>query len=285
MPELPEVETVCRGLNQLTLHQKIIGAEVLLPRTLAYPPDISLFLATIKNTSIAQWQRRGKYLLASLERNQQPAGWLGVHLRMTGQLLWVKPEVPLAKHTRLRWFFEGEKELRFIDTRTFGKIWVISPEQTPEDVISGLKTLGVEPLGADFSLSYLQERFKSSQRPIKTLLLDQTIIAGIGNIYADEALFKSGIRPDTPTKTLTPQQIEALKLAIVEVLKTAIANGGTTFSDFLQVTGVNGNYGSMAWVYRRTQQPCRICGSLIERIKLGGRSTHFCPRCQLTKSH
>jgi formamidopyrimidine-DNA glycosylase len=277
MPELPEVETVCRGLNKLTLAQPILNAEVLLERTLAYPDDTTIFVTEIAGKAIAQWQRRGKYLLACLEKEQ---GYLGVHLRMTGQLLWVDKDTPLPKHTRLRWFFPDNQELRFVDTRTFGKVWWIPPSQSPEALISGLNSLGVEPLSAEFTPDYLQAKLKLSGRSIKTFLLDQTIIAGIGNIYADEALFKSSILPHTSCRLLKPSHITRLHTAIQEVLTTAINAGGTTFSDFLQVTGVNGNYGGMAWVYGRFQQPCRVCGSLVERIKLGGRSSHFCPRCQ-----
>lgn len=281
MPELPEVETVCRGLNQLTLKKKIIGGEVLLKRTLAYPLVVSELWQGIEGASITYWQRRGKYLLAELtQSSNQPAGFLGVHLRMTGQLLWLKQDELLHKHTRIRLFLEDNYELRFVDTRTFGKFWWIPPRETTEKIITGLKKLGLEPFAADFSLEYLSEKLHKSRRPIKTLLLDQEIIAGIGNIYADEALFKSNIKPTAIAANLKPEEIRRLRLAIIEVLQTAIDKGGTTFSDFLSVTGVNGNYGGIALVYGRTGEPCRVCGSPIERIKLSGRSSHFCPQCQ-----
>ena len=281
MPELPEVETVCRGLNQLTPGYLIQGGEVLLQRSLAHPLSVSEFSQNLTGNVISQWQRRGKYLLATLLNSAaQPAGWLGVHLRMTGQLLWVETDAPLSKHTRIRLFFEGDRELRFVDIRTFGKLWWIPPQQAPEEIITGLKNLGVEPFSPDFSLDYLVEKLPASQRAIKTILLDQEFIAGLGNIYADEALFKSKIQPQTIGKELTLEEIVRLRTAILEVLKTAIEAGGTTFSDFRDVTGINGNYGGIAWVYRRENQPCRVCGTLIQRLKLGGRSTHFCPQCQ-----
>lgn len=282
MPELPEVETVCRGLNQFTLRQTIAGGEVLLPRTLAYPFSLETFWQGVQGTTILHWQRRGKYLLAMLASDtSQNAGWLGVHLRMTGQLLWVRREVPIAKHTRIRLFMGQDRELRFVDMRTFGKFWWIPPTQTPESIISGLKTMGPEPFSEAFSPQYLEQQLKKSNRNIKTVLLDQRVIAGIGNIYADEALFKAGILPNTPAMAITSKQVERLHGAIIEVLKTAIAQGGTTFSDFMGVTGINGNYGSLAWVYGRTGEACRVCGTSIKRIKLGGRSSHFCPGCQL----
>ncbi|MGK7958282.1 MAG: DNA-formamidopyrimidine glycosylase [Crocosphaera sp.] len=277
MPELPEVETVCRGLNQLTFGQTIRGGEVLLPRTLAYPASIKEFLDNITDATFDKWQRRGKYLLVPL---QDKKGWLGVHLRMTGQLLWVQPTEPLSPHTRLRLFCHQSQELRFVDIRTFGKVWWVPPGQLPETIITGLQKLGPEPFSPDFSIDYFIDKLKGRQRNIKTILLDQAIVAGMGNIYADEALFRSGILPTTPGKQLTPKQVKRLREVMIEVLTTAIEKGGTTFSDFRGVTGINGNYGGVAWVYGRANQPCRVCGTIIERIKLGGRSSHFCPQCQ-----
>ncbi|VEP15020.1 Formamidopyrimidine-DNA glycosylase [Hyella patelloides LEGE 07179] len=282
MPELPEVETVRRGLDKLTVKQTIEGGEVLLERTLAYPFSVSEFYSSIKDKAIAFWQRRGKYLLAQLVDNaQKPQGWLGVHLRMTGQLLWTKQTDTLQKHTRVRLFFPHNQELRFVDTRTFGKVWLVPPQTSPETIITGLQKLGAEPFAAEFSATYFADKLSKRRRNIKILLLDQAIVAGIGNIYADEALFRSGIHPTTIATDLTPTQITKLHQAIIEVLQTAINKGGTTFSDFLNLLGVNGNYGDSALVYGRKGEPCRICGTSIEKIKLGGRSCHFCPNCQI----
>ena len=282
MPELPEVETVRQGLNKLTLGKEIMGGDVLLNRTIAYPFSAAEFLTGVKNVTIANWHRYGKYLLAELtnsDKNQ--AGWLGVHLRMTGQLLWLNQDDLLHKHTRVRLFFPNNCELRFVDTRTFGKIWWVPPSNTPESIITGLKKLGPDPFSADFSVEYLVGKLHKRQRAIKTALLDQSLVAGIGNIYADEALFLSGIRPETFCSALNVEQISRLRLAIIEVLEKSIAAGGTTFSDFLNVMGVNGNYGGSAWVYGRTGEPCRVCGTSIDKLKLAGRSSHFCPKCQL----
>ncbi|HIK38497.1 MAG: DNA-formamidopyrimidine glycosylase [Geminocystis sp.] len=275
MPELPEVETVCRGLNQKTSGLAIMGIEVLLPRILAHPKPPQLFQQQIMGQKILHWQRRGKYLLASLER-----GCLGIHLRMTGKLLWLSQTTPLSHHTRVRLFFPENNELRFVDTRTFGRWWYCPENTSLESIIPGLGKLGVEPLSPDFSSQYLQERFSKTNRPIKTLLLAQEIIAGIGNIYADEALFLSGIHPLTPASQLSPPRLKKLHAAIIQVLEKAIMEGGTTFSDFLNIHGVNGNYGGKAWVYRRQNQPCRICGNPIKKMKVGGRATYFCPQCQ-----
>ncbi|MGJ5675708.1 MAG: DNA-formamidopyrimidine glycosylase [Nostochopsis sp.] len=279
MPELPEVETVRRGLNQLTLNQKITGGDVLLHRTIAYPVSVDDFVSEIKGSAIATWYRRGKYLLAELSCTTHTP-YLGVHLRMTGQLLWLNQDQPLHKHTRVRLFFENGWELRFVDQRTFGQMWWVPPNQAPESIITGLAKLAVDPFSPEFTVDYLAQKLKNRRRPIKTALLDQSVVAGLGNIYADEALFMSGILPETMCVDLQPEQIEKLRSQIIKVLETSIAAGGTTFSNFLNVKGVNGNYGGVAWVYNRTGEPCRVCGNVIQRTRLAGRSSHFCLQCQ-----
>lgn len=280
MPELPEVETVRQGLNQLTLARVILGGEVLLARAIAHPISVSGFLDGLQGMAIAHWHRRGKYLLAELKKEDSPGGWLGVHLRMTGQLLWVERREPLQKHARVRLFLASGRELRFVDQRTFGQLWWVPPGERPETIITGLQKLGPEPWAAEFSVAYMMGKLAKSRRPIKTMLLDQGFVAGIGNIYADEALFLSGIPPLMSCCSLSREQIEGLKRAIAQVLEAALDAGGTTFSNFLNVLGVNGNYGGVAWVYNRAGNPCRVCGTLIQRQKLAGRSTHFCPQCQ-----
>ncbi|MEH2208687.1 MAG: DNA-formamidopyrimidine glycosylase [Nostoc sp.] len=277
MPELPEVETVRRGLNQLTLNQEITGGDVLLDRTIAYPFSVGEFVNGIEKNAIATWHRRGKYLLAELSSS---SGWLGVHLRMTGQLLWLDRHEPLHKHTRVRLFFGDRQELRFVDQRTFGKIWWVPPGVAVESIITGLAKLAADPFSPEFTIEYLASKLQNRRRPIKTALLDQSVVAGLGNIYADEALFKSGILPETLCIDLQIKQIERLRTAIIQVLETSIEAGGTTFSNFLNVKGTNGNYGGVAWVYNRAGEPCRVCGTSIQRIRLAGRSSHFCSECQ-----
>ena len=276
MPELPEVETVCRGLNQLTQGQVFQGGEVLLERSIAHPVSITEFWQGLKGTSIQQWQRRGKYLLAKLSSG----GWFGVHLRMSGQLLWLQQDEPLAKHTRLRFFFPNQQELRFIDLRTFGRVWWVPPECKPEVIITGLKKLGVEPFSEQFTPSYLQAQLKNRRCAIKTALLDQKVVAGMGNIYADEALFYSQISPLRKANCLSEPEIENLHQGILSVLKTGIEEGGTTFNSFLNLLGVNGNYMGKAWVYGREGEKCRCCQGVIQRQKINGRSSHFCQQCQ-----
>lgn len=281
MPELPEVETVRLGLEKTTVGMQVLGGEVLYPRTIAHPQSSQAFIQGLQNATFLLWKRRGKYLLSqlSLSTNGLPS-WLGVHLRMTGQLLWLNQDEPVQKHTRVRLFFEHNRELRFVDQRTFGQMWWVPPHEEPEQIISGLQKLGPEPFSEAFSAEYLSDSLRGRKRSIKSALLDQTLVAGVGNIYADEALFMSGICPTTLCHQLQLEQIQRLRVAIVDVLSTSIGAGGTTFSDFRDLKGVNGNYGGMAWVYGRQGQPCRTCGQTIERVKLVGRSTHFCPQCQ-----
>jgi formamidopyrimidine-DNA glycosylase len=280
MPELPEVETVRRGLQQQTVGFQIERVQVHRDRAIAAPPhDGAGFSAALQGRSVKHWQRRGKYLLASLDQ-----GHWGVHLRMTGQFLWLTstgghlPEP--CRHTRVQLWDTSGQELRFIDTRSFAQMWWVPPGSPVESVITGLQRLGPEPFAEAFNPSYLRQRLKSSQRPIKSALLDQGLVAGVGNIYADESLFAAGICPTTPSRRLTRPQLERLHKAVVEVLQLSIGAGGTTFSDFRDLSGTNGNYGGMAWVYRRSGQPCRRCGTTIARTTLAGRSSHWCPSCQ-----
>ena len=294
MPELPEVETVRRGLDRQTCGMAIARVEVLRARAIASPPDPELFALALQDCTILGWQRRGKYLLAPLaDGDGQEAGTWGVHLRMTGQFLWLEhrneprpeseepPPNPMAgPHTRVRLWSANGDELRFIDTRSFAQMWWVPPGRELSSVITGLGRLGPEPFDAAFNANHLKQRLQGSSRPIKNALLDQSLVAGVGNIYADESLFAAGIRPHTPSGQVGKPALERLHHSLVEVLKASIGAGGTTFSDFRDLTGTNGNYGGEAWVYRRTGQPCRRCGAPIQRDRLAGRSTHWCASCQ-----
>ncbi|MEB3266189.1 MAG: DNA-formamidopyrimidine glycosylase [Cyanobacteriota bacterium] len=280
MPELPEVETVRRGLEQHTQGRTLSRVEILRERAIGGSVDGSLFCCALEGSCIAAWHRRGKYLLAPLERDGRPAGTWGVHLRMTGQFLWLQHPQPVCNHTRVRLWCDSGEELRFVDTRSFGQMWWVPPQTPLAEVITGLAQLGPEPFSDEFSAPYLRQKLKSSVRPIKTALLDQRLVAGVGNIYADESLFAAGINPHTPSRQLGHDQLERLRQALITVLRQSIGAGGTTFRDFRDLTGTNGNYGGEAWVYRRAGQACRRCASTIQRAKLGGRSSHWCPSCQ-----
>jgi formamidopyrimidine-DNA glycosylase len=272
LPELPEVEIIRRGLVNLTSGFPIDRVELLRPDCVAGSPQD--FMAGLCHQALEDWQRRGKYLLGKLTNGGQ---WV-VHLRMTGQLLWLTTPQPVTKHTRARIFFSGGQELRFVDQRTFGRLWWVAPGDVLTQVVTGLQNLGPEPW--DCAIDHLYQKCQGTQRPIKTALLDQTWIAGLGNIYADECLFLSGLDPQTPSALLSPAQVAHLHRGILQVLETSIQAGGTTFAHFRHVQGMNGHYLNQAWVYGRAGQPCRVCGTVIQRQKIAGRSSHFCPHCQ-----
>ena len=277
MPELPEVETVRRGLADRLDSFEIKEIEVCRARAIASPGGVDQFVAGLKGATVGAWSRRGKYLMAQLEPNR---GSWGVHLRMTGQFQWHATPAPPCNHTRVRFWNQSSEELRFVDVRSFGEMWWIPEDDDLDTVMTGLKRLGPEPFSEAFTGAYLKQRLKGSTRPIKTALLDQSLIAGVGNIYADESLFAAGIPPLTGSGKLSIEQLVRLRDELINVLNISIGVGGTTFSDFRDLEGVNGNYGGQSWVYRRSGQPCRRCGTPISREKLSGRSTHWCPICQ-----
>ena len=277
MPELPEVETVRRGLADRLNSFEIKEIEVCRARAIASPGGVDQFVAGLTGATVGAWSRRGKYLMAQLEPNR---GSWGVHLRMTGQFQWHAKPAPPCNHTRVRFWNQSNEELRFVDVRSFREMWWVPEGDDLDTVMTGLKRLGPEPFSDAFTGAYLKQRLKGSTRPIKTALLDQSLVAGVGNIYADESLFAAGIPPLTASGKLSIEQLVRLRDELINVLNISIGVGGTTFSDFRNLEGVNGNYGGQSWVYRRSGQPCRRCGTPISREKLSGRSTHWCPNCQ-----
>ena len=258
------------------------AVEVLRERTIATPDTGDAFACAVRGHRIEAWNRRGKYLLASMRSEDGTAAiahW-GVHLRMTGQFLLLETPEPVCRHTRVRFWNDEGVELRFIDMRCFGQMWWVPSGDDPTTTIRGLKRLGPEPFDPAFNSEHLRRSLRNSRRPIKTALLDQGLVAGVGNIYADESLFAAGISPHRQAQSLEPAELERLRQALVTVLQASIGAGGTTFSDFRDLTGTNGNYGGEALVYRRSGQPCRTCGTAIQRDRIGGRSSHWCPQCQ-----
>ncbi len=292
MPELPEVETVRKGLEKKLKNFIIRDIEILRDSTIAFPKDNIEFVEGLTNSEIVEWKRRGKYLIGILKKysitkrkNKNTPyinnGYLIIHLRMTGFFNWLESQTPPCKHTRVRFFDKDKKkELRFIDVRSFGQIWWIREGLNPKDIISGLGSLGPEPLGENFNLIYLQKEFSKRTKSIKSVLLDQRIIAGIGNIYADESLYDAGISPFRSAKTINNSELIKLRHSIIKILKNSIGSGGTTFSDFRDVEGSNGDYSMQANVYRRAGKKCKKCSNLIQREKLSGRGTHWCNMCQ-----
>jgi len=291
LPELPEVETVRRGLEKKLNNFIIKRVEVCRDSTVAFPTNKEGFIKGLKNSLIYKWDRRGKYLIAQLKEaqnedtqfpleNLQNKGFLVVHLRMTGYFKFIKNSSQPCKHTRIRLCNQDNNELRYIDVRSFGQMWWIKQELSPNKIIKGLGSLGPEPFSKDFDTKYLKRVISKRTKSIKAVLLDQTIVAGIGNIYADESLYSAGISPFREAKTIKKYELINLKESIVNVLKKSIGSGGTTFSDFRDLAGENGNFGLQTNVYRRTGKKCRKCENFIERQKIAGRSTHWCPNCQ-----
>ena len=292
MPELPEVETVRRGLEQKLNNFIIKKVEVCRDSTVAFPTVKEEFIQGLQNSLLYKWDRRGKYLIGelkkiedeniqfSLERSSNNNGFLVVHLRMTGYFKFIDIFTQPCKHTRIRFFDNKNNELRYIDVRSFGQMWWIKEGLSPKKIIKGLGSLGPEPFSKDFDENYLKKVIYKRTKSIKAILLDQTIVAGIGNIYADESLYSAGISPFREAKTIKKNELIDLKKSIVNVLKKSIGSGGTTFSDFRDLEGENGNFGLQTNVYRRTGQECRKCGNLIQKQKIAGRSTHWCPNCQ-----
>ena len=291
MPELPEVETVRRGLEQKLNNFIIKKVEVCRDSTVAFPTSKEKFIKGLRNSLIYKWERRGKYLIAQLKEvqnenaqfpleNSQNNGFLVVHLRMTGYFKFIENSSHPCKHTRIRFFDKNNNELRYIDVRSFGQMWWINKGLSPNKIIKGLGSLGPEPFSKEFDANYLKKVISKRSKSIKAILLDQTIVAGIGNIYADESLYSAGISPFREARTIKNNELIKLKKSIVTILKKSIGSGGTTFSDFRDLEGENGNFGLQTNVYRRTGKECHKCGNIIVRQKIAGRSTHWCHRCQ-----
>jgi len=291
LPELPEVETVRKGLEKKLKNFIIEDIEILRSSTIAFPKDITEFTKGVTLSKFGKWQRRGKYLIVNLEKYSKSTrddisplfkdnGYLVIHLRMTGYFNWLKSIKPPCKHTRVRFFNKNRSELRFVDVRSFGQIWWVKEGLNPKEIINGLGSLGPEPFEKDFNLKYLHKEFSKRTKSVKSVLLDQKIIAGIGNIYADESLYEAGISPFREARTINNEELIKLRDSIIKVLKKSIGSGGTTFSDFRDIEGTNGDYSMQANVYRRAGEKCNKCNNLIQRKKVLGRGTHWCNFCQ-----
>ena len=281
MPELPEVETVKKGLEKLVKDFYIQEIDVLKERTIASIGGSKCFIDNVENTYLKNWDRRGKYLIGSLfNKEKSKKGFIVIHLRMTGQFKLINKQTHPCPHTRVRFFGDKGNELRFIDVRNFGQMWYVPVTKSVSEIVSGIKRLGPEPFSDDFNSFYLEQFLKNKKRSIKSSLLDQETVAGVGNIYADETLFDAGINPKTESRNLKKIELNRLCNSLVKILKISIGQGGTTFSDFRDLEGANGNYGGQAWVYRRTGKRCKKCGTIIVREKICGRSTHWCTNCQ-----
>lgn len=273
MPELPEVETVRRSLEGKIEGQIVCRVEVLHPKVVE-PLTAHQLATAVEGKTITELRRRGKYLLIDLA----PVGLLLVHLRMTGRLALVDPDLPRPKHTHVVLQLSGGNELRFIDPRRFGHVRYLTDERSTD--AGGFSELGVEPLEDAFNTDYLYDVTRQRRVAIKGLLLNQTIVAGLGNIYVDEALFESAIDPEVEAGKLTRLQAERLVKAIRHVIAEGIANRGSSFRDYVDAQGERGNYQEFWRVYAREGQPCSRCGIAIIKKRVAGRGSHLCPNCQ-----
>ncbi len=268
MPELPEVETSRRGIEP-HLVGNILHYAIVRNSKLRWP--VSEKIKTLLDEPILSVKRRAKYLL--IELNQ---GWIIVHLGMSGSIRILPEEQPEEKHDHIDLVFRDGKVLRYTDPRRFGA-WLWCEDLATSSVLAHL---GPEPLSAQFNAQYLYQQSKNKKIAIKPWLMDNKLVVGVGNIYANEALFSSGIMPDRKVNSLTEQECDVLVNAIKAVLTRSIEQGGTTLKDFLQSDGKPGYFAQELFVYGRKDKACLICGHTIESIKQGQRSTFFCRHCQ-----
>lgn len=276
MPELPEVETVRRGLHAAVLGRRIDRVEVGRERTVRRTSREAL-IAGLEGTAIVGTSRRGKYLLADLDSGDS----VMIHLRMSGRLLLAERGSPRPAHTHVVMTMQ-DIEVRFVDPRTFGEVVVFDPERAHEQVPE-LRRLGVDPIADQFDHRVLATALSGTSRGIKSVLLDQSRVAGLGNIYTDEVLHRARLRFDRRANALRRSDIARLAAAIAEVLTAAIDAGGSTLADtqYVDMEGKTGSFQESHLVYARKDEPCLTCGrSTIRRAVVSGRSTFFCPRCQ-----
>lgn len=275
MPELPEVETYIRELAPELTGRTITAARISWTRTIA-EPMAEEFPARIAGLRFDSFNRRGKYMLLGMHDGST----LIVHLRMTGKLLILPNTTEPNKHTHVVMELDDGRALHYNDPRKFGRIWLVPDHATV------LAKLGPEPLGDEFDAAEFAARLAGRNATIKALLLDQSVVAGVGNIYADESLFRAGIHPARPGGMLTQDEILRLRATIREVLQAGIERrgsslGGSSLQNYLRPGGMPGDFQNEFFVFRRTGEPCLKCGTPIERIVIAQRSTHFCPHCQV----
>lgn len=280
MPELPEVETIRRDLDKEVVGKRIKLVEVTGMRSIRRHPNKKHFIAKLEGHKITGVERKGKYLLLRLEGGDI----LVAHLGMSGQFLRARNETrdPLTKHTHVVITFTQGGQLRFIDPRTFGELFVTTPEELP-DVVPELAHLGFDPVEDMMSWTKFGELLVARKAKLKALLMDQKFCAGIGNIYSDEILFAAGLRYDRSSETLSSQEVRRLYRAMVETLQDAIKHRGSSLSDeqYRDLFGNTGEYQNQHKVYDREGEACRRCRSTIVRVKFNGRSSFLCPQCQV----
>jgi formamidopyrimidine-DNA glycosylase len=274
MPELPEVETVRRGLEALIIGKTIDKVTVNLGRIIRRPDDVEEFKLILQGLTIEAVRRRGKYLL--IEAGEVT---LVSHLRMEGRYGLYESADPVEKHTHVIFHFTDGMELRYKDVRQFGTMDIVP--RGDFSALPGLVALGPEPLDEMFTVDVLRDQIKKRRSgKMKALLLDQSFVAGLGNIYVDVVLFASGIHPEASVTDLTDEQIVRLRDSIVEVLEHSVKLGGSSIKSYVNGYGQEGGMQHQLRVYGQENTPCPRCGTLIEKTRVAGRGTHVCPNCQ-----
>ncbi|HEV7683457.1 MAG TPA: bifunctional DNA-formamidopyrimidine glycosylase/DNA-(apurinic or apyrimidinic site) lyase [Pyrinomonadaceae bacterium] len=274
MPELPEVEHVVRGLRRAVLGRTIVAAELNLPRIVSSPAPPT-FKRKLRSARIDAINRRGKYILFELDSGDV----LLVHLRMTGKFLCIDQHEPLPRYAHVVFYLDDDRRLVFSDMRQFGRMRLLSASKLP--ALPQIEMLAPEPFADSFSLDYFRETLSKSRRSLKQLLLDQTKILGLGNIYASEALFLARISPLKSADTLSKARAVKLHQAIRDILDEAIAAGSTLRIDLTDGDSSYIGTTERFWrVYERAGEPCVNCGTKIRRVVQGARSTYYCPKCQ-----
>ena len=272
MPELPEVEAIRRVLEPQVQGLTIQEIAVHRPEIIEHP-SADEFCGRLIGQTFDRAERRGKFLLFWLESGDH----MVLHLRMTGCLLITPADMPEEKHTHLVFRLSNGKELRFSDTRRFGRFWLIAKEES--DIYSGIEKLGVEPFDSECSAEYLQDRLGKRKKAVKECLLDQSIVAGIGNIYSDEILFAARLHPARPANSLTTEEWARLSAAIPRQLAYFIEKNQMTPEEYLQTKGQDYRNTPFLQIYGRGGKPCPVCGEPLCRMVIGGRGSTYCPAC------
>jgi len=277
MPEMPEVEAVRRVLEPQLARRKILFVAIAQPQVVAYP-SAGEFATAIEGREVEALGRRGKFLTVALG----DGATIVLHLRMTGHLLVVAADFPVQKHTHLVMHLSDGMEVRYIDPRRFGRFWYLAPGE--EDAVTGIAKLGPEPLSTAFTGNYLKEKLGARGKTVKEMLHDQSVVAGIGNIYSDEILFRARIRPDTRCKDLSTRMWNRLACEARAAIEASVAVNAMTPEEYLEGMGEVFHNMKYVKVYGRAGKPCLRCGRTIRRAEIGGRGTYYCPNCQRKRS-
>ncbi|MCC5889045.1 MAG: DNA-formamidopyrimidine glycosylase [Alkalibacterium sp.] len=273
MPELPEVENVKNGLTKLIIGKKIMAVDILW-NNIIKDPSVEVFRRELEGETFREIKRRGKFLLFVLDNYT-----LISHLRMEGKFRLESSGQNRTKHTHVIFKLDNNEELRYLDVRKFGRMSLVAHSDL--QMHPSLTHLGPEPVENNLLKSHLEHKFKKTSRPIKAVLLDQSIVAGIGNIYADEILFLSGIYPGKLAVELSEEDIVILHQSILQIMAEAVNSGGTTIRTYSNAYGLEGSYQNKLKVYGKAGEACSRCGHTIEKTKIAQRGTHYCPSCQV----